>query len=85
MIAEREAMFARQYGFQRKVQTVGFLTLDALQRAANATGLALDVQPAEVGWDTQLRRAWTQWRTKREPAQFPLIVLKKLDADERGL
>ncbi len=82
MIAEREAMFARQYGFQRKVQTIGFLTRDVLQRAADAAELTLDVQIADVGWDTRLRRAWTQWRTNREPAQFPLIILKKLDAEK---
>ena len=77
MIAEREATFARRYGFQRKAQTVGFLTRAELERAAQDAGLTLDIRPADLEWDTRLRRALAQWRTRREPAQFPLIVLRK--------
>jgi SAM-dependent methyltransferase len=77
MIAEREAAFTRKFGFRREVQAVSFLTKSQLQCAADASGLALDVQDGAADWDRNLRRAWTQWRTGRELARFPLCVLRR--------
>ena len=74
-------MFKQKFGFTRQPETVGFLTRDDLERAAVAAGLAAHITKDVERWDTRLRRARIQWRTRREPARFPLIIL---DVDHRG-
>ncbi len=76
MIAARDAAFAREYGFKRQTMNTGFFTEGTLQRAAANAGLELKVWYADNNLGRRLRRAWTQWRTGREPARFPLMVLE---------
>jgi len=77
MVAEREASFVRKYGFNRQVRTAGFLTQAALEQAAAEAGLEIKIGADEGGWVTRLRRGWAERRTGREPARFPIIVLKR--------
>jgi SAM-dependent methyltransferase len=78
MIAEREAGFARKFGFKRQVYAVGFLTEAKLGRAAADAGLAVNVGAMDDDWRKKLQRSWAKWRMGREPARFPLIVLEKM-------
>lgn len=76
MIAAREAGFAREFGLKRELPSTGFFTQVMLERAAADAGLTLQVWPIDIPWDLRLRRAWTQWRTGRESARFPLNVME---------
>ncbi len=77
MLADREANFARQYGLNRQVRTIGFLTRADLEQSAAKAGLELDIWAEDNRWATRLRRTWIEWRTGREPARFPIAVLKR--------
>jgi ubiquinone/menaquinone biosynthesis C-methylase UbiE len=76
MVAEREASFAHKYGFDRQVQAIGFLTKADLEQSAAEAGLEIHDWIEDDRWATRLHRAWIEWRTGREPAQFPMVVLK---------
>jgi ubiquinone/menaquinone biosynthesis C-methylase UbiE len=76
MVAEREASFARKYGFNRHVRAIGFLTRADLEQSAAEAGLEMDVWAEANRWATRLRCTWTAWRTGREPARFPVVMLK---------
>jgi SAM-dependent methyltransferase len=76
MVAEREASFARKYGFNRQARTSGFLTRAGLEQSAAEAGLKMDIWAEDNRWATRLRRAWIEWRTGREPARFPVVMLK---------
>ena len=76
MVAEREASFALMYGFKREVRTISFLTRSALEQAAAEVGLAVSTWAEDNRWPTRLRRTWTEWRTGREPARFPVVMLR---------
>ncbi len=77
MVAEREASFARKYGFNRQVRTIGFLLKTVLEQSAAEAGLKMDAWIQDNRWATRLRGSWTEWRTGREPAQFPVVTLKR--------
>jgi len=77
MVAEREASFARKYGFNRQVRTIGFLTRAGLEQSAAEAGLEMDTWAEDNRWATRLRCTWIGWRTGREPARFPIVVLKR--------
>lgn len=77
MVAEREASFARKYGFNRQVRTIGFLTRADLEHSAAEAGLKVDTWSEDNRWATRLRRTWIEWRTRREPARFPVVILKR--------
>jgi SAM-dependent methyltransferase len=74
MIDGREAEFAVKFGFKREVVNTGFLTRARLEHAAAAAGLKFRIWMNDERWDKRIGRAWTQRRTGREPARFPLIV-----------
>jgi len=76
MVAEREASFALMYGFERQVCTIGFLTRAGLEQAAAKIGLTVSTWAEDNRWATRLRRTWTEWRTGREPARFPMVMLR---------
>jgi SAM-dependent methyltransferase len=76
MIATREADFAREFGFKRQAMNTGFFTEATLQRAAANAGLEPNVWHTDNDRRRRWRRAWTQWRTGRESARFPLIILE---------
>ena len=77
MVAEREASFARKYGFSRRVGTIGFLTRPDLEQSAAEASLIMDIWAEDNRWATRLRRTWSEWRTRREPACFPVVILKQ--------
>lgn len=76
MIAEREAGFAREFGVRRQAPSTGFFTQEILERAAANAGLKVQAWQVDTPWDLRLRRVWTEWRTGRELARFPLNVLE---------
>jgi SAM-dependent methyltransferase len=59
MAVEREANFARKYGFNRRVRTIGFLTRADLEHSAAEAGLKMDTWSEDNRWATRLRRTWT--------------------------
>jgi SAM-dependent methyltransferase len=77
MVAERETSFARKYGFNRQVRTIGFLTRADLEQSTAEAGLEMDTWAEDNRWTTRLRRMWIEWRTGREPARFPVVMLKQ--------
>jgi SAM-dependent methyltransferase len=77
MVQARETGFARAFGFKRQVRAIGFLTMEQLQSAVEAEGLSLQVWYADDDWHRRPRRAWDRVRTRRQPARFPIIALKK--------
>jgi len=76
MVAEREVSFVRKYGFNRRVRTIGFLTRADLEQSAAEAGLKINTCAEDNRWATRLRRTWIEWRTGREPARFPVVMLK---------
>jgi len=76
MVAEREASFVRKYGFNRQVRTIGFLTRADLEQSAAEAGLKMNTWAEDNRWATRLRRTWIEWRMGREPARFPVVMLK---------
>lgn len=78
MVIEREAGFARKYGFHRQVRAVGFLTGAALEQAAAQAGTS--VRADGCGWAARIHRAWVEWRTRHEPARFPVVILTPTDS-----
>ena len=76
MVAEREASFACKYGFNRQARTIGFLTRADLEQSAAEAGLEMDIWAEDNRWATRLRCTWIGWRTGREPARFPVVMLK---------
>jgi ubiquinone/menaquinone biosynthesis C-methylase UbiE len=76
MLAEREASFAHKYGFNRQVRTIGFLTRADLEQSAAEAGLEMDIWAEDNRWAARLRRTWIERRTGREPARFPVVMLK---------
>ena len=76
MVTEREASFARKYGLDRQVRTIGFLTRADLEQSAAEAGLEIDIWTEDNRWTTRLRRVWIERRTGREPARFPMVMLK---------
>jgi len=75
-VAEREACFARKYGFNRQVRAISFLTEADLEQSAAETGLEMNIWAEDDRLATRLCRAWLDWRTGREPARFPVVMLK---------
>ena len=76
MVAEREASFVRKYGFSRQVRTIGFLTRTDLEQSVTEAGLKMNSWAEDNRWAIRLRRTWIEWRTGREPARFPVVMLK---------
>jgi ubiquinone/menaquinone biosynthesis C-methylase UbiE len=76
MVAEREASFVRKYGFNRQVRTIGFLTRADLKQSSAEVGLTVSTWAEHNRWTTRLRRTWVTWRTGREPARFPMVMLR---------
>lgn len=54
----------------------GFLTVETLTSAARESGMQIEVWYADLEWHKRLRRKWVQSRLGREPAHFPIILLK---------
>ena len=81
MVAEREAGFARKFGFNRQVRVIGFLTRTDLEQSAAEAGLMMDIWAEDNRWATHLRREWVEWHTGREPARFPVVVLKRVNSN----
>jgi SAM-dependent methyltransferase len=76
MVAERESDFARTFGFEQGSRTIGFLTEAELRCAAREVGLSMRVWEFDMGWIASLRRAWTRFRIRREPAHMPIVIME---------
>lgn len=78
MIAERERTFRVRFGFEQTARTTGFSTERQLAQAAEEAGLSVNFWHGDDHWIKQLRRVWIQKKTGREPARFPLIVMRRI-------
>jgi SAM-dependent methyltransferase len=84
MLREREVSFQRTYGAAwMSVLTEGFLTYQLLAELATALNLQLEVRHSLPSWRLILRTLKTRARGQREPAGFPLILLRRSVTDQR--
>jgi len=77
MVREREALFEAKYGFpSNALSSENFLTFERLDELRQHLGIAWRVirPPYAYGWRWTLRRWRTRLVSRREPAQFMLIV-----------
>lgn len=78
MVREREAAFQRKYGFSATaIQSEGFLTHSRLGDLASTLDLQLRVIDPIPGWRSTLRAVKTWLRGQREPAGFPVLVMRR--------
>jgi SAM-dependent methyltransferase len=78
MLSEREALFQRTYGAAwTGVRTEGYLTYDRVGELAAAFNLQVEIWPTILRWRSTLRTLKTRLRGQREPAAFPLILLRR--------
>jgi SAM-dependent methyltransferase len=85
MLREREASFERTYGAAwTSVRTEGFLTYPLLAKLATTLNLQLVVRHPLSRWRSILRGCKTRLRGQREPAGFPLILLRRSVTDQRS-
>ena len=74
--AMREQQIAR-LGKKNDLGMLGFLTHTELNRAATEAGMKLEILAADEEWHKKLRRVMIQKKLRREPARFPIVILKK--------
>jgi SAM-dependent methyltransferase len=78
MLLEREALFKSTYGAAgSSVRTEGYLTYNRVGELAAALNLQVEIRPTLTRWRSTLRRLKTRFRGQREPAAFPLILLRR--------
>lgn len=79
MVIERQSQFVRQFGFASDaLASEHFLTEDRLTDLARAVGVRWQTYEPHYGWRWWLRPLIARWRGRREPAQFRVIVGRRL-------
>jgi SAM-dependent methyltransferase len=75
MIAERQRHFEQTYGFRSDaLQSEGYLTYDRLNALERSLGMRWFLHRPNYGLRWMLRRLIGRIRTRREPAEFYMIV-----------
>ncbi|MFQ5400753.1 MAG: methyltransferase domain-containing protein [Anaerolineae bacterium] len=83
MVREREAQFQERYGFpSNALPNENYLTYRRLDALAAELGLRRQLLWPVPRWRWAVRRLRTRLRGRREPAQFPLIVLRREDGPQ---
>lgn len=78
MVAEREREFTRRFRFPSNALPLeNYLTHDRLGRLAAEFGLELRLHRPRHGFRRQIAPVLARLRRRREPAAFPVIVLKE--------